>query len=448
MRAYIDILKLSWPLALGMINNAVMQFIDRAYLAGHSMAAFEAVLPASTLAWVFTGFFQAIVAYSGVFVAQYHGAKNPAMCATSFRAASLIALASGAIVAALVPAAIWILSATAPSAELLALEREYCGICLFGGFFVCAQMAAAAYFTGRGRTRIVFWANLLANVINIVLDPFLIFGWCGLPRLGIAGAAYATVFSMAVQWLWLTACAVRDIRREGGGEATESAARLVLRVLRFGVPSGAYNVLSMLSFTAFVFVTEKVGDLEFAVSNAVFTVNYLLYAPMEGFALAAQTLVGQARGRGDNAAAAADARRTVLLAVAVAAAFALAALLLCRPVLSVFAPPDQAQAGEFLSLGLKLFLLMGCYLVLDAVDTVLCGALRGAGDTKFVMAWMTFCAFGVWMPLVWIVSKTSFTMPLLWTTTVAYVAVLFVGSFIRWRRGRWKAIKLTPSSSS
>ena len=135
MRAYIDILKLSWPLALGMINNAVMQFIDRAYLAGHSMAAFEAVLPASTLAWVFTGFFQAIVAYSGVFVAQYHGAKNPAMCATSFRAASLIALASGAIVAALVPAAGWILSATAPSAELLALEREYCGICLFGGFF-------------------------------------------------------------------------------------------------------------------------------------------------------------------------------------------------------------------------------------------------------------------------------------------------------------------------
>jgi len=323
------------------------------------------------------------------------------------------------------------------------MEREYCDICLSGGFFVCAQMAAASYFTGKGRTRIVFWANLLGNLLNVILDPFLIFGWCGLPRLGIAGAAYATVFSMAVQWLWLSACVLRDMRRGCEGEATDTAMRLVWRILRFGVPSGAYNVLNLLSFTVFVFVTERVGDLEFAVSNAVFTVNYLLYAPMEGFAIGAQTLVGQARGRGDDALAALSAKRTVLLAAAVAFAFAIAALILCRPVLSVFAPADPDMAEKFLVLGSKLFLLMGCWLVLDAVDTVLCGALRGAGDTKFVMWWMIFCAFGVWLPLVWLVSLAGcFTMPALWTTTVAYVAVLFVGSLVRWRRGRWKAIRL------
>ena len=443
MKSYLDILRLSWPLALGMVNNAVMQFADRAYLAGYSMAAFESVLPASTLSWVFIGFFQAVVAYSGVFVAQYHGAGNPKMCAVSCRVASLIALASGALVASLVPFANWILLRTAPSAELLEMEVEYCDIVLFGGFFVCAQMAAASYFTGRGRTRIVFWANLLGNLLNVALDPFLIFGWCGLPRLGIAGAAYATVFSMAVQWLWLSACVFRDIRRDGGGETTETPLRLVWRILRFGVPSGAYNVLNLLSFTVFVFVTEKVGELDFAVSNAVFTVNYLLYAPMEGFAIGAQTLVGQARGRGDDAGAALAARRTVLLAAAVATAFAVAVLLLYRPVLSVFAPADPGQAERFLALGARLFLLMGCWLVLDAVDTVLCGALRGAGDTKFVMWWMTFCAFGVWMPLVWVVSIAGcFTMPALWTTTVVYVAVLFVGSLVRWRRGRWKSIRL------
>ena len=447
MKSYLDIFRLSWPLALGMVNNAVMQFADRAYLAGHSMSAFESVLPASTLSWVFMGFFQAVVAYSGVFVAQYHGAGNPKMCAVSCRAASFIALVSGAMIAMLIPFANWILLRTAPSAELLAMEREYCDICLAGGFFVCAQMVAASYFTGRGRTGIVLRANLLGNLLNVVLDPFLIFGWCGLPRLGIAGAAYATVFSMAVQWMWLSFCVVGDMRRDCAGEATDTVTRLVWRILRFGVPSGAYNILNMLSFTVFVFVTEKVGDLEFAASNAVFTVNYLLYAPMEGFAIGAQTLVGQARGRGDNSAAALAAKRTVLLAAMVAFAFALAALLLRRPVLSVFAPSDPALAERFLALGSKLFLLMGCWLVLDAVDTVLCGALRGAGDTKFVMLWMTFCAFGVWMPLVWLVSFAGcFTMPALWMTTVAYVAVLFVGSLVRWRCGRWKAIRLVEKT--
>jgi len=46
---------------MGMVNNAAMQFVDRAFLAKHSMAAFESVLPACTLSWVFVGFFQSIV---------------------------------------------------------------------------------------------------------------------------------------------------------------------------------------------------------------------------------------------------------------------------------------------------------------------------------------------------------------------------------------------------
>ena len=59
--SYWSIAKLVWPLALGMANNAVMQFFDRMYLAHESMRALEAVMPASTLAWVFLGFFQAVV---------------------------------------------------------------------------------------------------------------------------------------------------------------------------------------------------------------------------------------------------------------------------------------------------------------------------------------------------------------------------------------------------
>ena len=444
MKPYLEILKLVWPLALGMINNAVMQFADRAFLAGYSMTAFEAALPASTLSWVFVGFFQAIVAYSGVFVAHYHGANDRRMCFVSFKAGTAIAAVSGALILALVPAADWILGKTAPYGELLALEREYCDICLAGGFFVCAQMAASSYFTGRGQTRLVFWVNLLGNAINIALDPFLIFGWCSLPRLGVAGAAYATVASTALQWAVL----VFAVFREGGEKVAGTVRRppkrefaaLVWRMLRFGVPAGAYNVLSMLSFTVFVFVTELVGDLEFATSNAVFTVNYLLYAPMEGFAIGAQTLVGQARGRGDDKEAALAARRTVVLAALVALVLSIAAIAACPLVLSAFAPSDAALKQPFMALGFKLFMLMGCWLVMDAVDTVLCGALKGAGDTKFVMWWMSFCAFGVWLPLVCAAAALCNTMPVLWSTMVVYVVVICFGSAARWRKGKWRTI--------
>ena len=61
IKPYIDIVKLVWPLALGMVNTAVMQFADRSYLAAHSQDALAAVLPAGMLMWIFAGFFQSVV---------------------------------------------------------------------------------------------------------------------------------------------------------------------------------------------------------------------------------------------------------------------------------------------------------------------------------------------------------------------------------------------------
>ena len=441
MKSYREIIRLVWPLALGMINNAVMQFVDRAYLARESMESLEAVLPASILAWIFMSFFQSVTGYANVFVAQYHGAQDEGKCRACYHAAMAIAGVSGLLMLPLLPFGDWILSLTATSDSLLARERTYYDIVILCGFAVYGQMAAASYFTGRGRTRIVFWVNLLGNLLNIALDPLLIFGCWGFPRLGIAGAAYATVFSMFVQMVVLI-WAVRREHFRASSEAHELRA-IIFRILRFGVPSGAYTVLNMLSFTIFVFVTGGVGDLELAVSNACFTVNYLLIAPIEGFALGASTLVAQALGRKDTSAAEANAKRTLYLGVGFVAVLSLLVLLLNRPLLALFAPSDAAVASEFHSLGFILFVLMTVWQVFDAADVIVSGALKGGGDTKFVMWWMLIAAFVFWLPLVFVVRHFSNTMPALWSTMVIYVLVLCVGTVVRWRLGRWKMVQLT-----
>ena len=457
MKPYLDILKLVWPLALGMVNNAVMQFVDRAYLAHASMSALEAVLPAGILAWVFMGFFQSVVGYAGVFVAQYHGAKDFAMCRACYRAALVIALVAGALMLPLWPLGNWILSCTAPSAEVLALERTYYDIVILGGIFVYGQMAATAYFTGRGLTRIVFWVNLFGNLLNIILDPILIFGvnvsiplftftfHLHLSPMGIAGAAYATVFSAFVQWLVLALAAHRHFAREGHPDHSVIRSfgySVILPILRFGIPSGLYELLNMVSCSVFVFVTGGVGDVALAASNACFSVNYLIFAPMMGFALGAQTLVGQARGRKDDAGAHAAFVRTLVLALAFAAVVGALTLAFHRPILAIFAPDDVAAAGEFHALGTTLFLLMSAWIFFDAADVVVSGALKGAGDTRFVMVWMLVSAFVLWLPLVFVVRSFHNTMPALWSTMVVYVVIICAGSLVRWRRGKWKGIQL------
>ena len=423
-----------WPLALGMVNNAVMQFVDRAYLAHHSLAALEAVLPAGMLMWIFAGFFHSVVGYSSVLVGVGHGAEDHARCRDVYRAAKLVALAAAALSLPLVPLGRHLLALAAPGPEALALERDYFTITMLGSFSIYAQMAAASYFTGRGRTRLVFWVNFSGNALNVVLDPVLIFvcGW------GIGGAAVATVVSTLVQALVLGFVAERELRREGAPSTFAGVRREAARMLRFGVPSGAYTVLNLLSFTIFVFVTGGVGELELAVSNACFTVNYLLFAPMEGFAIGASTLVAQAIGRGDVAAARADARRTILLGVGLVAALSLAVVLLSGPILSIFASRAGERAGEFCRLGFVLLLVMAAWQVFDAADVIVSGALKGAGDTRFVMTWMLVAAFVFWLPLVFVVRRWHNTMPALWLTMVAYVVVICAGSFIRWRRGGWE----------
>ena len=446
LKPYLDILKLVWPLALGMVNNAVMQFVDRAYLAHESMASLEAVLPAGMLMWIFAGFFQSVVAYSSVFVAQYHGAGAGGSCRVTYRAAVGIALVSGVLSLPLVPFGDWILALSAPSAAVLAREKSYFDVVMLGAFFVYGQTAAASYFTGRGKTSTVFWVNLFGNALNIAIDPVLIFGWCGCPRLGIVGAAYATVFSMAVQWLALFVAARRENPAPPDAPCAPGMRGLVFRMLRFGVPSGCYNVLNCLSFTIFVFVTGGVGELELAVSNACFTVNYLLFAPMEGFSIGASTLVAQAIGRGDLKAAVRDARRTASLGVGFAAMLSFLALLFAHPVLSLFVSSelaaDEPALGAFHSLGFTLFAMMAAWQVFDAADVIVSGALKGAGDTKFVMLWMLFGAFALWLPGVFIVRRLHNTMPALWVTMIAYVVVLCVGTFVRWRCGAWRRIRL------
>ena len=439
--SYGSILRLVWPLAIGMINVAAMQFADRAYLAHYSMSALEAVLPASMLASVFMAFFQSVVGYSNVFVAQYYGAGDVKRCRASYQVAMWLAAISGLLMAAFVPLGGLIFTKTASSVELVAMEKEYYDIVILGGFFAYGQMAASSYFTGRGRTRLVFWVNLLGNLLNVALDPILIYGFdiggVSLPSMGIRGAAYATVISQAVQFVVLAAAAwspETPVRFPDG--------YLLRRMIRFGIPAGGYEVLNMLSFTIFVFVTGTVGEVEFAASNACFAINYLLFAPMLGFALGAQTLVGRFCGRSDHAGAIVACRRTLALGLTFIAIVAVLVLTFHGAILSIFAPGDIALGADFTSLGLKLLVIMAAWMFFDALDTILSGALKGAGDTRFVFWWMLITAFVLWMPTIYFAKLYFGSMTALWATMVIYVVAICIGSVIRWRRGKWKLHRL------
>ena len=452
--AYRDVYRLVWPLALGMANNAIMQFADRVFLSSESTASLEAVLPASMLALLFVGFFQSVIVYSGTFVAQYYGAGIEGGCRTSYKAALLLSAVFGAVLMGMVPVGNCVFDLVGHSAEVVEREKTYYSIVVFGGFATCGMMAANGYFTGKGRTRLVFWVNLLGNALNILFDYLFIFGFdAGLPWLrlapcGIAGAAWATVISQVAQMLVLNAFALKELaggkgRPPPAGARQDSLRELTAKILRYGIPSGVQSMLNILSFVIFVFLTGKVGDLAFAVSNAAFAVNYLLIAPIEGIAVGAGVLVGQRQGAGDSRGAFACGNRALVLAEIYIAVSSTLVLIFWRELLEMFAGGVPAADMEsFLSLGFVLFVLMVVWQYCDAADVVLSGALKGAGDTRFVMVWMLVMAFPFWMPILFATYWLCPTMVALWSTMVVYVFAFFVGTWIRWAKGPWRRIRL------
>ena len=454
LAAYLDVYRLVWPLALGMANNAIMQFVDRVFLSNESTASLEAVLPASMLALLFVGFFQSVVAYSGTFVAQYFGAGMRNGCRNSYMAGLVLSAAFGALLMCLVPFGNLVFDFVGHSPEVLAREKTYYSITVAGGFAMCGMMAASGYFTGRGKTRLVFWVNLLGNALNIFFDYLFIFGFdTGVPGLdlkpcGIAGAAWATVVAQIVQMIVLNAIALNEMvrmRRSPSGEpqCRDGVRRLMVKILRYGIPSGVQSMLNILSFVIFVFLTGKIGDLAFAVSNAAFTVNYLLIAPIEGIAIGAGVLVGQHQGAGDSHGAFQSGNRAIVLGELYVLAATTLVLVFNRELLMMFAggvPPAEREA--FLSLGFQLFVLMVVWQYCDVADVILSGALKGAGDTRFVMVWMFTMAFPFWMPILFVTYWLHPTMVALWSTMVVYVFVFFVGTWIRWVKGPWRNIRL------
>ena len=186
-------------------------------------------------------------------------------------------------------------------------------------------------------------------------------------------------------------------------------------------------------------MTGLMGELESAVSNTCFTINWLLFAPLLGFSIGAQTLVGQFCGRGDTDGAAKVLGKALRLGLAFQVALFVIVLVFHNPILAFFTPPEAQGDTRFAELGFQLLSVMSLWMLFDAADVIITGGLKGAGDTRFVFLWMLLGSF-LWIALAGVVIWLHGSMVQLWMTGIPYILVLLLGSSVRWCRGKWRAI--------
>ena len=433
------------PLIFAMGASAINQFVDRLFLAHYSAPAIEGSLPGGMLGWFFIGTLMATVAYSGTFVAQYHGAGNPRGAVRSLGQGLWLSLAAAPLCLALVPVGTRLFAFAGASPEVQEAERGYFSIMMLGASLSIAQTVLAGSFSGIRRTRLAGAAMLAGNAVNIPLDWILIFGMGPIPAMGIEGAALGSVLAQGLTCTVLATALPFDatFKKAGVKRLFRFVPSLSWRILKFGFASGLQISIDCLTFTIFVMMTSRLDAMSLAVSNIVFSINHLSFAPLCGMGQGAGVLVGNYQGAKDRESARRAGWNCIFIAWAYFALFAILILAFGGSFMDAFHSSASGFDGEsFRALGMELMAILLAWGLFDATDIVITGALKGAGDTRFVMLAYGGIGLFLWMPSFMAIMHFVPGIKPLWLTMPAYCGICAVLTVWRWLSGRWSRIAL------
>ena len=448
-----ELMKIAWPLIVNSGTFAVLNFSDRLFLSNYGEAEFRASLPAGILFFTLVCGFMATAGFVNTFVAQMWGAGDKEGCAKATAQGILFALISIPLIMLMTPVGLWFLKLSAHGPEILALEQEYFKILMWCGGGMTMSSALSSFYSGRGNTSVIMICNVLANGINVLLNYVLIFGIGPFPELGIAGAGWATVVG---SWLspviFMLLYFSKSVNKEF---KTRKNLRfdpwLFKRMLRFGFPSGVHWFLDVAAFTVFVLLVGRMGPIAHIASNIALSINLVAFMPMIGMGIAASILVGQYLGRDQPDCAEKVGWLAMKIGIGYVAVTGLSFILFPAFFTNVFGNGGGSTVpyDELLKTVRILLVMLAIWGGADAVALVLSGALKGAGDTHFVMYFQSAVAWGILVlgQLV-IVVWLELNIFVSWAWTLIYIIILGIGFALRFRSGRWKRIDLLDRRAS
>lgn len=434
------LLRLAVPMAASALLQNAQTLIDLFWVGRIGSHAVAGVAVGGTIQMLLAPLVFGMTAGSVAVVARRVGARDfagaEAAATQSLILAAAVGFVSGAAGLVAAPSLCRLLGTPA---DAMGPALEYLRVVMPGSITFFLLFIGNTILQAAGNTVVPMRALMAANAINIVLAPLLMFGWKGLPELGVTGAAIATVIAQ-------TAASAVTLGALGRGVSGLSVPMRGWRwqwdqarqVVRIGLPSSGQMLARSLMMMVLMWVVAGCGTA--TVAGYGIGMRYHMIVLMSAFVLgnAAGTMVGQnlGAGRPDRA------RRVAWLAagmescimVAVAAVLAAAA----APLISVFddAPGVVAIGASYLRTVSFFYIFVGLAIVLGR-------CLEGAGETVMPMLFTILTLWGLQVPLaLWLPGVMEPAhLGVWWAIAAAFTVhgLLVTGWFLT---GRWQRKKV------
>jgi MATE family multidrug resistance protein len=277
-------------------------------------------------------------------------------------------------------------------------------------------------------------------VVNVPLNYLLIFGKLGFPALGMVGAAIGTIGGGAAGLgILLAAYLSKSVDAE---YRTRSSWRFVSamlkRLLRYGAPAGVEMALNLLAFNLFVQLMHSYSAEVAAATTITFNWDIVAFIPMLGLGAATTSVVGQFIGARDPE----GARQVTLLSLRVAYCYSGTMMLIfftAAPHLVHVFSSGFGDPGAVSGLASTMLRLAGLYTLADCTQLVFSGALRGAGDTSWVMRASVILHWIFAVIAVVMIRVLAAPPVLVWVFFILFVFSLSITMYLRFRGGVWQS---------
>ncbi len=432
-------------------SESVMLFVDRLFLSRVSKVHLAAAMGGGVTNFMLMSLFVGIVGYVNAVVGQYYGSGQKDRCIVATVQSIYLSFIAFPLILAFLPLTQLFFQLFGLEAEQIALANTYLRILLSGSVMFILRNALTGFFTGIGRTKIVMVANLTAMIVNVPANYILIFGAFGMPALGIAGAAIGTLCGHFAALVMLGAAFFMKSRSPEyrGEKQWRIELGLVKKLLRFGGPAGIEAILNVAAFNFFVQMMHSYGSDVAAAVTIAFNWDLVSFIPMLGLGIATTAIVAQNIGAGDYEEARKSAYLVLRLSFLYTGSMMILFLTATRPMVLIFSAGFGEDTQSVSALAMVFLRLAALYLTADSTQLIFAGALRGAGDTAWVMR---FSVIMHWLLAIVVFIAVRFLdiLPVaVWCIFIAFVLLLGIFMFIRFKHGKWEKIKLieeTPAT--
>ena len=418
-------LAIAIPVTLQNLLFSSLTFVDTLMIGALGDLPLAAVGMAGKWSW-----FLGIVLYgcssgAAVFIAQYFGAGDERGIHRTYGLMSLLSVGTALIftlLAVLIPEKIVGAFTNDPAA--VETGAVYLRIVAFAFPFQAIRRSTGTLMQSTQEVVIPFFSAVASVLTNIVLNALLIFGLCGFPALGIAGAAIATVAAsvMDAAFIHVVGLIKKTALRMPVKNMFAIDRDFVVRYLKIGAPAFVNEGVWALSYLIYCAIYGHMSTEAYAAITVVKSIEDLTCVAIFGLGSSCAVMIGSMIGRGDMDGAKQCARYHLILTAALSAVLGLG-LAACRgTVLSLFGVSDVVRADAS-----AVMLIFGLELVFHNLPYMMvCGIFRAGGDTRTGLYVDVVSAYLIGIPLTALVG-----LVLHWSVPATYLVMYLVEDVLK-----------------